>query len=134
MRTLALLLGSAALAVSQFAASAKSVTERGEAQLTLMIGSRTAGTPVKCINIVSARPDALQIIDGMGVVFRQGGTIYVSRAVDPEKLRSTYVERLDRLLPTELCSSDRIWTYDKFNGSLTGVVALTDFVPYTREG
>ena len=69
MRILALLLGSAALAIAPFAASAKSVTERGDAQLALLIGSRTAGTPVKCINIVSARPDALQVIDGMGVSF-----------------------------------------------------------------
>ena len=134
MRILALLLGSAALAIAPFAASAKSVTERGDAQLALLIGSRTAGTPVKCINIVSARPDALQVIDGMGVVFRAGDTIYVSRAVDPAKLRSTDVEQLDRMLPTELCSSDRLWTYDKFTGNLTGVVGLTDFVPYTRAG
>jgi len=134
MRTFALLLGSAALALSFSAASAKSVTERGEAQLALMLGSRTAGTPVACINTVSARPDALQVIDGVGVTFRKGDTIWVSRAKDPAKLRSTDVEKLDQLRPTELCSSDRIWTYDKFNGSLTGVVALTDFVPYTREG
>jgi hypothetical protein len=133
MRTLALLLGAAALAMP-FSASAKSVTERGEAQLAQILGSRQAGPPVKCINIISARPDALEIIDGLGVIFKSGGTIYVSRAVHPEKLRSTDVERLDRLRPTELCSSDRLWTYDRFTGALTGVVALTDFVPYTRKG
>ena len=134
MRTLALVLGSVALALSFSAASAKSVTERGEAQLALMLGSRTAGTPVACISTASARPDALQVIDGVGVTFKTGGTIYVSRATEPAKLRSTDVEQLDQIRPSELCSTDRIWTYDKADGSLTGVVALTDFVPYTREG
>lgn len=134
MKTLALALGSAALAMSFSAASAKPVTERGEAQLALMIGSRTAGTPVKCVNIVSARPDALEVVDGVGVVFKAGSTIYVSRAVHPEKLRSIDVERLDQSSPTELCSSDRLWTYDKFSGTPTGMVALTDFVPYSRQG
>jgi len=134
MKTVVLLLGSAALAISASAASAKSVTERGEAQLALILGSRTAGTPVKCINTVSARRDALEVIDGVGVIFKTGGTIYVSRAVHPEGLRSTDVERVDQMLPTQLCSTDRIWTYDKFSGSPTGVVALTDFVPYTRAG
>ena len=134
MRTLALVLCSAALALSFSAASARSVSERGEAQLALMLGSRSAGTPVQCINTVSARPDALQVIDGLGVVFKAGGTIWVSRASDPAKLRSTDVERIEQLRPTQLCSTDRIWTYDKADGSLTGVVALTDFVPYTREG
>ena len=113
MRTLALILGGAALALSFSAASAKSVTERGEAQLALMLGSRTAGAPAKCISTVSARPDALEVIDGVGVVFKAGGTIWLSRASDPAKLRSTDVERVEQLRPTELCSTDRIWTYDK---------------------
>jgi hypothetical protein len=134
MRTLALVLGSAALALAISPASAKSVSERGEAQLALMLGSRTAGAPVECISTASARPDALEVIDGLGVVFKAGGTIWVSRAADPAKLRSTDVERVEQLRPSQLCSTDRIWTYDKFDGSPTGMVALTDFVPYTREG
>jgi hypothetical protein len=134
MRTLALVLAGAALALS-FPAAAKSVTERGDAQVALILGSRTPGTPVKCINTLSARRDALQIVDGFGLIFKAAdGTIYVSRATDPAKLRSTDVERLDQVRTTQLCSSDRIWTYDRFNGSLTGVVGLTDFVPYTRAG
>jgi hypothetical protein len=116
------------------AAGAKSVTEQGDAQLSLMLGSRTPGTPVECISTVSARPDALQVIDGVGVVFKSGATIYVSRVDDPAKLRSTDVEQVQRTRSTQLCRADRIWTYDKFNGSLTGMVRLQDFVPYTREG
>jgi hypothetical protein len=134
MRLSALILGSAALALPFSTAAAKPVTERGEAQLARILGSRTAGAPVKCIDTMSARRDALQIIDGVGLIFRTGNTIYLSRATDSAKLRSTDVEKLDRLRTTHLCSSDRIWTYDRFNGSLTGVVGLTDFVPYTRAG
>ena len=134
MKMLTFVLGSAALAMSFSAATAKSVTERGEAQLALMLGSRQAGASVRCINTVTARPDALEVIDGVGVIFKSGGTIWLSRAAQPEKLRSTDVQKVEQLLPTRLCSSDRIWTYDRFDGALTGVVALTDFVPYTRAG
>ena len=134
MRKLALVLGSVALALTATAASGRSVVEMGEAQLARMIGSRSAGTPVKCINTLTVRPDALQVIDGVGVVFNAGKTIYVARAADPSKLRWTDVDTIDRVHSTELCSSDRIWTHDRHDGRLTGVVALTDFVPYTREG
>lgn len=135
MKSVPLFLGAAVLALAAFPVSAKNaIVEQGEAQLARIVEGRTAGPPVKCISTVSARRDALQVIDGLGVVFYAGPTIYVSRAADPAKLRYTDVDTLDQLRPTQLCSSDRIWTHDKHDGSLTGVVALTDFVPYTREG
>jgi hypothetical protein len=135
MKTFALLLGSAALAMSLSPASARNaIQQQGEAQLTRILGGRTAGTPVKCINTITARRDALQVIDGVGVIFNAGDTIYLARAAEPDKLRWTDVDTLDQLRPTQLCSSDRIWTHDRHDGSFTGVVALTDFVPYTRQG
>ncbi|MGZ3249554.1 MAG: hypothetical protein ACXWIW_07475 [Croceibacterium sp.] len=135
MKTLTLVLGSAALAVAASPTSAKSsISEMGDAQLARMLDGRVAGAPVKCISTISARRDALQVIDGVGLVFNAGKTIYVSRAADPDKLRWTYVQTIDQLRQTRLCSSDRIWMHDRHNGTFTGVVALTDFVPYTREG
>jgi hypothetical protein len=135
MRTLALLLGGAAFAVALSPATAKSsISEKGDAQLARMLAGRTAGAPVKCISTMRTRPDALQVIDGVGLVFYAGKTIYVARAADPDKLRWTDVQTVDQLRQTRLCSSDRIWTHDRHNGTFTGVVALTDFVPYTREG
>ncbi len=135
MKTLVLALGSVALASAVSPVSAKSsISEMGDAQLARMLDGRLAGAPVKCISTISARPDALQVIDGVGLVFYAGKTIYVSRAADPDKLRWTDVQTIDQLRQTRLCSSDRIWTHDRHNGTFTGVVALTDFVPYTREG
>mgnify|MGYP001544778484 CR=1 FL=1 len=135
MKAAALVIGGAALALAIAPAGATGwQVKQGEAQLARIIADRTAGAPVKCISTVSARPDALQVIDGVGVVFYGGKTIYVGRAAEPDKLRWTDVEALDQILPTRLCSTDRIWTHDKHTGALTGMVALTDFVPYTREG
>jgi len=135
MKTLTLVLGSAALAIAVSPASAKSsISQKGDAQLARMLDGRTAGAPVECISTISARRDALQVIDGVGLVFYAGKTIYVSRAADPDKLRWTDVQTIDQARQSRLCSSDRILTHDRHDGTFTGFVTLTDFVPYTREG
>jgi hypothetical protein len=122
-----------ALAASPAVGSSWQV-EKGEAQLARIIDGRTPGTPVKCISTLTTRRNALQVIDGVGVVFNDGRTIYVARATEPDKLRWTDNAGVDRVLSTRLCSTDRIWTHDRYTGALTAVVALTDFVPYTHEG
>jgi len=57
-----------------------------------------------------------------------GGRLAAQLAADPQVER---VIGIDAIPPR---TADRLWTYDKFTGSLTGVVGLTDFVPYTRAG
>ena len=136
MNASALFLGALALAVSPATGSAKSASARqGEAKLAKLLRGRAAGTPTHCIETPYRLADGgLQAIDGVGVVYDAGKTVFVARATDPQALRWT--DRLDapRAVSTRLCVSDRFWTRDRANGAQTGVVHLQDFVPYTKAG
>jgi hypothetical protein len=125
------ILAAAALALTGGAAAAKSTVEKGEAQLAKMIGGRTAGEPTNCISITTLG-NKLKVIDGVGVTYRLGNTIYVSRVDHPENLRWTDRSRFDSNTPGKMCAGDRLWTTDIKTGTPTGSVQLLEFVPYTR--
>jgi hypothetical protein len=136
MRTATLFLGALALALSPGAGSAKNASaQQGEAKLAKLLHGRAAGTPTGCIDTPYRLAEGgLQVIDGVGVVYDAGKTVFVARATDPQALRWT--DRLDahRAVSTRLCVSDRFWTRDRASGAQTGVVHLRDFVPYTKAG
>lgn len=136
MKVLALFLGGFALASAAAPGPAKSTAdEQGEAKLAKLLRGRTAGAPVSCIETpYRMSGGGLQVIDGVGIVYDAGKTVFVARASDPHALR--WSDRLDasRAVTTRLCVSDRFWTRDRATGLQTGVVFLRDFVPYTQEG
>ena len=76
--------------------------------------------------------ERLKIIDGVGVTYNLGKTIYVSRVDQPENLRWTDRARFDGMTPHKMCAGDRLWTTDIDTGNPTGTLRLLDFVPYTR--
>ena len=131
MKKLAITLAGAALALTGTAASADSLTERGEAKLARMLDGRVAGEPRSCISAFDS--NRIRVIEHVGIVYDNGGTIWVARATHPEVLGPWDVPIIERHT-SQLCTSDLIRTVDRNGGNFTGVVFLEDFVPYTRQG
>lgn len=119
----------ATLALSGCATTSAQNTE-DDNRLARLIEGRTAGEPVRCLN--GARSERVQVIDGVGLVYDAGDTIYVARAADPGELRRTDALVLDRLSTGRLCTDDVRFTIDRNQGNVTGSVFLSDFVPYRR--
>lgn len=132
MKNLALILASAAMALTATAATASPTSEQGEARLARMLAGRTAGQPVSCIDTMNS--NKLQVIDEVALVYDAGKTIYVARPVDPRELKRTDAIVMDRFSPTRLCVQEPMRTIDRYDGYPTGSVFLKDFVPYTKNG
>ncbi|MGZ3249555.1 MAG: hypothetical protein ACXWIW_07480 [Croceibacterium sp.] len=131
MRALTIMIAGVALALAGNAnASGSSGNERGEARLAQMLAGRTPGKPVSCIT--TSRTNAMQVIDGVAVVYDAGKTIYVARPTDPRMLGRNDALVIDRFSPSRLCVQEAMKTVDRYDGTHTGVVFLQDFVPYTK--
>jgi hypothetical protein len=131
MKTLALILAGAAMALTGTVASAETRAEKSEARLARMLEGRTAGEPVKCINAFNG--NNIQVIEHVGIVYDAGRTIYVARTTHPDQLDSWDVPVIERF-GSQLCSNDIMRTIDRSSGHITGVLFLDDFVPYRRNG
>jgi len=115
-----------------FAPAAIAAPERtGEQQLAEMLEGRVAGKPQSCISTFNG--DYLQIVDKTAVVYDSGKTIWVSRPNQPDRLDEDDILVVERS-GGQLCKLDRITTVDRLNRTLTGIVFLNDFVPYTKAG
>jgi len=129
MKSIATILAVAALALGGATASAETLAEKGEARLAKMIEGHTAGEPVSCIS--APRSNRLEVIEHVGVVYDAGDTIYVARPQDPTVLGRNDAVIIDRF-GSQLCKQDVNRTFDRYLGYTTGVVFLSDFVPYTK--
>jgi len=130
MKTFATILAGAALALTgATAASAETRAEKSEAKLARMLEGRVAGEPVNCINTLS-RSEDLEVLEYVGLVYDSGDTIYVARPTNPNDLSSRDIVIIDRF-GSQLCKSDVIRTVDQ-SGNFTGIVMLSDFVPYRK--
>jgi hypothetical protein len=131
MKTFAMILAGAALALTGAAASAETLAERGEAKLARMLEGRVAGEPVTCISAM--RSNSIQVIEHVGLVYDAGRTIYVARVANPRMLDRWDVPVIRRF-GSQLCANDAMRTVDRGSGFTTGPLFLNDFVPYTRRG
>lgn len=132
MRNTLLALAAVGLAISAPAAPAfakQTVAERGEAKLAKMLEGRVAGEPVKCISAFNG--SNIEVIDETALVYRTGSTVYVARPTDPRMLGRNDILVTERF-GSQLCSNDTMRTVDQSGGFFTGVVFLSDFVPYTK--
>jgi hypothetical protein len=128
MRKIITALAIGALALSGGAVVAKE-KKSGEQELAEMLEGRVAGEPMRCIP--TWRSDSMSIIDNTAIIYKRGRTIYVNRTAHPESLDWDDVLVIHRFSGSELCKLDRVTTIDRSGGYFTGVVFLTDFVPYT---
>ena len=131
MKTLATLLGGAALALAGTTAASARSAEENEAKLARMIEGRTAGEPVNCISALQS--NRIEVIEHVGIVYDAGNTIYVARPTDPRQLGRDDVVVIERF-GGRLCANDVIRTVDRYQGFTTGAVFLDNFVPYTKAG
>lgn len=117
------------LAATGCAHGVGSNADDGEARLSSMLEGRVAGEPRSCIPALADR--RLQVIDETAVVYDAGETIYVARPTDPQSLDTSDVLVIERS-GSQLCKQDVVRTVDRHSGFLTGLIFLSDFVPYTR--
>jgi hypothetical protein len=129
MKAIATILAAAALALTGSAAVART-GPTGEEKLARMLEGRVAGQPQRCIADYHGRD--VQVLDRVGVVYKDGDTVWVARVDDPESLRDRDILIVDRLSGASLCRDDLKRTVDRTEGFLKSVVFFDDFVPYRR--
>ena len=104
---------------------------KGEAKLAKMLEGREAGEPTSCIHTFST--GNLQVIDGTALVYRQGKTLWVNRTRNPDSLDDDdYLVIRKFGSPSQLCKMDNVTTRDRGSNFFSGVVMLSDFVPYRK--
>ena len=128
LRTLFLVALGGALTAAAAAAAAE------DDPLAAMLRDRVAGAPVDCIATHSSGPYGLTIVDGTALVYRDGKTLYVNRTANPRTLDRDDMLVIEQFGGSRLCRHDRVFTHDRTSGGRTGVVFLTEFVPYRKAG
>lgn len=129
MRKIIASIAVAALALSASGSVSAKDKKTGEEKLATMLKGRVAGKPVSCIN--TWRNGDMSIIDKTAIVWREGRTIYVNRTQHPQDLDWDDIVVIQKFSASQLCKLDQVYTVERSGGFLTGVVFLTDFVPYT---
>jgi len=100
-----------------------------EQQLADMLKDRVAGKPVDCISQIDIR--GTTVIDGLGIVYDTGSTLYVNRPKYPESLNSDQI-LVTKTWTDQLCRLDTVELRDRGSRMYDGFVGLEDFVPYTK--
>lgn len=127
-------LAAAMLAASGTPALAQELSarvERAQKRVNEMTEGLVAGEPRQCVPVLTQATLRLEVVEHFGVVYRQGNTLWVARAKEPDRLRRYDVPVFQRMT-SQVCSNDITITVDRFNGFFTGSLVLEDFVPYTR--
>lgn len=103
---------------------------KGEKELAKLLEGRVAGEPTSCIR--TPPNDRVRVIDDTAIVYVRGKTIYVNRTSRPSDIddRDTMVIR--RFSGSQLCKTDTVTTIDRGSQMFSGVIFLSEFVPYTR--
>ncbi|MDO9488068.1 MAG: hypothetical protein Q7J32_06810 [Sphingomonadaceae bacterium] len=104
---------------------------RAQAELAKEIKGRTAGAPVKCLNLREIR--STRIIDRTAIVYEMaGGLIYVNTP----KGGASSLDKWDVLVTnthsSQLCDVDIVKLYDSGSRMSSGFVNLGAFVPYRK--
>jgi len=128
MKTIAAILAAAALPLAALPAAAESRAEKNEAYLAEMLEGRVPGEPVSCI--FAPNQQRLNVIEHVGIVYKDGDTIYVARAREPHSLGFDDALIIERH-GSSLCRHDITRTFDRMS-HIPGVVFFDDFVPYTK--
>lgn len=124
------LIAGAALVASAVPAMAAARAPGGEAELNRLLAGRVAGAPVSCIPLFNL--GSTRVIDGVGIVYRIGGKLYVNRPKsDPRGLDDDDI-LVVRSFGSQLCNTDRIDLVDRNTRIWSGFVSLGDFVPYSK--
>ena len=117
-----------ALAVSAPAAAQDhDYGERSDAAFAETVEGRVAGEARSCISVF--HQNRLRVVDHVGLTYRQGSTLWVARARNPDSLGTWDIPIIERF-GSSLCKHDVTRTIDRSSGIFSGVVFLEDWVPY----
>ncbi|MCC2976507.1 hypothetical protein LK533_07445 [Sphingomonas sp. PL-96] len=120
----------AALVVGGTASAAPQDNSRYEAKLAKALEGRTAGKPVKCINLRDIR--STEIIDRTAVVYRMyNGTVYVNRPSGASTLDNDDI-LVTKTFTSQLCSIDIVQLVSRTSRFPSGSLGLSEFTPYSK--
>ncbi|MBT8389985.1 MAG: hypothetical protein HKP43_05895 [Altererythrobacter sp.] len=103
---------------------------KGEKELAKLLEGRVAGEPTSCIR--TPPNDRVRVIDDTAIVYGRGKTIYVNRTSRPRDIDDHDTMVVRRFSGSQLCKTDIVTTIDRGSQMFSGVIFLSEFVPYTR--
>lgn len=103
---------------------------KGEKELAKLLEGRVAGEPTSCIR--TPPNDRVRVIDDTAIVYGRGKTIYVNRTSRPRDIDDHDTMIVRRFSGSQLCKTDIVTTIDRGSQMFSGVIFLSEFVPYTR--
>lgn len=122
----------AALLAGGTASAAPQDNSRYEAKLAKALEGRTAGEPVKCINLRDIR--STEIIDRTAILYRMyNGTVYVNRPSGAATLDNDDI-LVTKTFTSQLCSIDIVQLVSRTSRFPSGSIGLSEFVPYSKVG
>lgn len=127
LATLAIVAAAAGLVAAPLEARAR---QSGEERLAKMIEGRVPGAPQSCI--FTPGNSNFKVIDKTALVYKRGSTVYVNRTANPEDIDDDDILVLKRFSGSQLCRPETITLVDRQTGMFSGVIFLTDFVPYEK--
>lgn len=110
------------------------VSARTDARIATALSGLEPAAPQRCISRL--RQYSLDIFDNRTVLFRSGRNL-VYRADFPGGCGGLDASRTlayETVVPGEICGGDTVRAVDRVTGSVVGVCAFSDFVPYVRPG
>lgn len=100
-----------------------------EQRLAELTHGATPGEPTSCITQLPT--NSSETIEGVGVVYRIAGTLYVNRFANGCDLRRTDI-LVTRTFSTQLCRGDIATLVDNTSRFPRGSCVYADFVPYKQ--
>ena len=100
-----------------------------EAELAKALEGRVAGEPVRCIPY--SRIQSSTIIEGVGILYRDGSKLYLNRPAGADRLDDWDI-LVNKVFGSQLCERDVVNLLDSSSRMTSGFVFLGEFVPYTK--
>jgi len=123
------LIGAAVVATAPAVAQTNRAAE-AEAKLAKALEGRTAGEPVRCINLSSIR--STRIIDNTAILYEVGSKLYVNRPTSGASSLNDDDILVTKTSGSQLCDIDIVRLVDRTGHFPRGFVSLGKFVPYEK--
>ena len=94
-----------------------------------LVEGRTAGEPTPCITTFNS--NRLRVVEHVGLAYERGDTLWVARTSNPRNFGPWDIPIIERT-GSQICRHDVNRTIDRSSGMFSGVVFLSDWVPYTE--
>ena len=102
----------------------------GEAKLQQLLKGHTPGKPVSCVSQTPSMTSTT--IEGIGIVYRRGSTLYVNRFDQGCPSLNTFNTIVTRTPSNQLCRGDIARIVDLTTRMEGGSCVFSEFTPYER--